>query len=117
MSGSAIEAIIGLVVWVVYGLVIIRLVRRWLFERRISKTQAAFLFASWWSLWFLYGAIIVAIESRGMTGAVLFILLIGTLLILFGTWGLRWLMPDLHGAIIQDELRKRGQDRVDDRRE
>lgn len=115
MSSETIEAIIGLVGWAVYTLIITWLGRRWLIEGRISDTQAAFLFASQFSIWFLYGAIVVAVESRGINGAVLFILLIGTIPTLFGAWNFRWFMPDFRRAIIQDERHKRSHHHEGDR--
>lgn len=110
------ELIIGLVGWLVYGFVITRLVRRWLFERRISDTQAAFLTASRSSIVFLYGAIVVAINAGGITSGVIVLFWLSVFVTVIGTWGLRWLMPDLRQAIGRDRLRQRGHDHEDDRR-
>lgn len=114
MSNSTLELIIGLVIWVIYGFVIIRLVRRWLLEGRISDTQAAFLMASRTSIAFLFGAIIVTIDSGGITTGVIFLLLFSVFVTVIGIWGLRWLVPDLRASVRRDWLRKRRRERADD---
>ncbi len=110
MSIPTLELIIGLLGWLIYGHVIIRLVQRLLLEGRISDTQAAFLMASRTSIAFLFGAIIVAIDSGGITFGVIFLLLFSVFVTVIGTWGLRWLVPDPRASIRRDWLRKHRRD-------
>lgn len=117
VSTPAIEAIIGLVGWVVYTLVIVRLVRRWLLEGRISDTQAAFLITSRTGIAFLFGAIIVAIDSGGINGVVIYLFLLGVFITAFETWATRWIVPDLRQSVRRDWLRKHSRAHEDDRHE